>query len=118
MGGKWLELLKQTAPDVTRAAVLRDATQGSGTSQFAAIQAVAPSLRVEVNPVNMRDAGEVERAVIAFARSPGGAGDERPVGRKVRGMLQSYHEHGISTPECLLIEVNWLFLLHRGNFGF
>jgi len=72
MGGKWLELLKQTAPDVTRAAVLRDATQGSGTSQFAAIQAVAPSLRVEVNPVNMRDAGEIERAVTAFARSPGG----------------------------------------------
>jgi putative ABC transport system substrate-binding protein len=72
MGGKWLELLKQTAPGVTRAAVLRDATQGSGTSLFAAIQAVAPSLRVEVNPVNMRDAGEIERAVMAFARSPGG----------------------------------------------
>jgi putative ABC transport system substrate-binding protein len=72
MGGKWLELLKQTAPNVTRAAVLRDATQGSGTSLFAAIQAVAPSLRVEVNPVNMRDAGEIERAVTAFARSPGG----------------------------------------------
>ena len=70
MGGKWLELLKQIAPGVTRAAVLRDATQGSGTSQFAAIQAVAPSLRVEVNPVNMRDAGEIERAVAAFARSP------------------------------------------------
>jgi putative ABC transport system substrate-binding protein len=72
MGGKWLELLKQTAPGVTRAAVLRDATQGSGTSQFAAIQALAPSLRVEVNPVNMRDAGEIESAVTAFARSPGG----------------------------------------------
>jgi putative tryptophan/tyrosine transport system substrate-binding protein len=72
MGGKWLELLKQTAPGVTRAAVLRDATQGSGTSQFAAIQAVAPSLSVEVNPVNMRDAGEIERAVTTFARSPGG----------------------------------------------
>jgi putative tryptophan/tyrosine transport system substrate-binding protein len=72
MGGKWLELLKQTAPNVTRAAVLRDATQGSGTSLFAAIQAVAPSLRVEVNPVNMRNAGEIERAVTAFARSPGG----------------------------------------------
>jgi putative tryptophan/tyrosine transport system substrate-binding protein len=72
MGGKWLELLKQTAPDVTRAAVLRDATQGSGTSLFAAIQTAAPSLRVEVNPVNMRDAGEIERAVTAFARSPGG----------------------------------------------
>ena len=72
MGGKWLELLKQIAPGVTRAAVLRDATQGSGTSQFAAIQAVAPSLRVEVNPINMRDAGEIERAVAAFARSPNG----------------------------------------------
>jgi putative ABC transport system substrate-binding protein len=72
MGGKWLELLKQTAPGVTRAAVLRDASQGSGTSQFAAIQAVAPSLRVEVNPVNMRDAVEIERAITAFARSPGG----------------------------------------------
>ena len=72
MSGKWLELLKQIAPGVTRAAVLRDATQGSGTGQFAAIQAVAPSLRVEVNPVNMRDAGEIERAVAAFARAPNG----------------------------------------------
>jgi putative ABC transport system substrate-binding protein len=72
MGGKWLELLKQTAPGVTRAAVLRDTTQGSGTSQFAAIQSVAPSLGVEVSPLNMRDAGEIERAVAAFARSPGG----------------------------------------------
>ena len=72
MSGKWLELLKEIAPGVTRVAVLRDATQGSGTSQFAVIQAVAPSLRVEVNPVNMRDAGEIERAVAAFARSPNG----------------------------------------------
>jgi putative ABC transport system substrate-binding protein len=72
MGGKRLELLKQIAPGVTRVAVLRDATQGSGTSQFAAIQAVAPSLRVEVNPVNMRDAGEIERGVAAFARSSNG----------------------------------------------
>ena len=52
LSGKWLELLKQIAPGVTRAAVLRDTTQGSGTSQFAVIQAVAPSLRVEVNPLN------------------------------------------------------------------
>jgi len=72
MGGKWLELLKQTVPGVTRVAVLRDTTQGSGTSYFASIQSVAPSLSVEVNPVNMRDAGEIERAVTAFARSPGG----------------------------------------------
>ena len=53
LSAKWLELLKQTAPGVTRAAVLRDATQGSGTSQFAVIQAAAPSLGVEVKPVNM-----------------------------------------------------------------
>src|SRR5262245_32519680 len=52
IGAKWLELLKEIAPSVTRAAVLRDVTQGTGTSQFAAIQAVAPSLRMEVNPVN------------------------------------------------------------------
>ena len=72
MGGKWLELLKQIAPGVTRVAVLRDATEGSGTSEFAAIQAVAPSLSMEINPVNMRDAGDIERAVAAFARSPNG----------------------------------------------
>jgi len=72
MAGKWLELLKEIAPGVTRAAILRDATQGSGTSQFAAIQAVAPSLRVQVDPVNMRDAGEIERALTSFARSPNG----------------------------------------------
>jgi ABC-type uncharacterized transport system substrate-binding protein len=72
MSGKWLELLKEIAPSVTRAAVLRDATQGSGTGQFAAVQAVAPSLRVEVNPVNIRDAGEIERAVASIARSPNG----------------------------------------------
>ncbi len=72
IAGKWLELLKQIAPGVTRAAVLRDPTQGSGTSQFAAIQAVAPSLRVEVNPANVRDPGEIERALAVFARSSNG----------------------------------------------
>jgi ABC-type uncharacterized transport system substrate-binding protein len=72
LSGKWLELLKQIAPGVTRAAVLRDSTQGSGTSLFAAIQTAAPSLRMEVNPVNLRDAGEIERAVAAFARPPNG----------------------------------------------
>jgi ABC-type uncharacterized transport system substrate-binding protein len=72
LSGKWLELLKQVAPGVTQAAVLRDPATGTGTSQFAAIQAVAPSLRVEVNPVNVRDAGEIERAVEVFARSPNG----------------------------------------------
>jgi putative ABC transport system substrate-binding protein len=66
---KWLELLKQIAPSVTRAAVLRDAAQSGATSQFAAIQSMAPSLGVEVSPVNVRDAAEIERAVAAFARS-------------------------------------------------
>jgi putative tryptophan/tyrosine transport system substrate-binding protein len=72
MAGKWLELLKEIAPSLTRVAVLRDATQGSGTSQFGVIQAMAPSLRVEVTPLNLHDTGEIERAVAAFARSPNG----------------------------------------------
>jgi putative ABC transport system substrate-binding protein len=72
IGGKWLELLKQIAPGVTRVAVLRDATQSAATSMFAAIQAVAPSLRVEAIPVNIRDAGEIEQSVEAFARHPNG----------------------------------------------
>jgi putative ABC transport system substrate-binding protein len=70
LSGKWLELLKQIAPRVTRAAVFRDPTQGGGTSQFAVIQAVAPSLGMEVIPVNMRDAGEIEHSIAAFAESP------------------------------------------------
>jgi putative ABC transport system substrate-binding protein len=72
LSGKWLELLKQIAPGTTRAAVLRDASQGGGTGLFAAIQAVAPSLQVEVIPVNMRAADEIERAIAGFARSPTG----------------------------------------------
>jgi len=72
LSGKWLELLKEIAPGVTRVAVLRDTTLGSGTSQFAVIQAVAPSVRVEVSPVNVRDAGEIEQSVETFARSPNG----------------------------------------------
>jgi len=72
LSGKWLELLKQIAPHVTQAAVLRDAATTSGPAQFGVIQAVAPSLRVEVNPINMRDAGEIERAIAAFAGSPNG----------------------------------------------
>jgi putative ABC transport system substrate-binding protein len=70
--GKWLELLKEIVPGMTRAAALRDASQGSGTSQFAAIQAVASSLKVEITPVGLHDTAEIERAVAAFARSPNG----------------------------------------------
>jgi putative ABC transport system substrate-binding protein len=80
IGGKWLELLKEIATRLTRVAVLRDPTQGGGTSQFAVIQAIAPSLRVEVNPVNIRNAGEIERAVAAFARAPNGGLILTPVG--------------------------------------
>jgi putative ABC transport system substrate-binding protein len=70
--GKWLELLKEIAPGVTRAAVIRDPTISTGLGQFGAIQAVAPSIGVEVSAVNVRDAGEIERAVTAFARSSNG----------------------------------------------
>ena len=70
MSAKWLELLKEIAPSVTRAAVIRDPTISAGIGQFGVIQSVAPSLRVEVSPVNVRDAGEIERAIAAFARSP------------------------------------------------
>ena len=72
LSGKWLELLKEIAPSVTRVAVLRNAATPSGPGQFGAIQAVAPSLRVEVNPVNVRDAGEIEGTVAAFGRAPNG----------------------------------------------
>jgi putative ABC transport system substrate-binding protein len=72
LGAKWLELLKQIAPGVTRAAVLRDPTTPSGTGQFAVIQAAAPSLRVEVSLLNLRDVGEIERSVETFARAPNG----------------------------------------------
>ena len=69
-GNGWL--LKEIAPGVTRVAVLRYAATPSGVGQFGIIQSVAPSLRVEVTPVNMRDAPEIERAVAAFARAPNG----------------------------------------------
>ena len=72
LSGKWLELLKQIAPGVTRAAVFRDPAITSGIGQFAVIQSVAPSLGVEVSPISVRDAGEIERTVAAFARSPNG----------------------------------------------
>jgi putative ABC transport system substrate-binding protein len=72
LSGKWLELLKQIAPSVTRAAVLRDAALTSGIGQFAVIQSVASSVGVEVSPVNVRDPREIERAIAAFSDSPNG----------------------------------------------
>jgi putative ABC transport system substrate-binding protein len=72
LSGKWVELLKQIAPLLTRVAVFRDPASPAGIGQFSAIQAVAQSLGVEANPVTMRDAGEIERTVAAFARSANG----------------------------------------------
>jgi putative ABC transport system substrate-binding protein len=72
LSGKWLELLKEIAPNVTRVGVFRDPANLSGPAAFGIIQAAAPSHRVEVNAINMRDAGEIERAVAALARAPNG----------------------------------------------
>ena len=72
MGGKWLELLKQIAPGITRAAVLRDASLASGAGEFGAVQTVAPSFGVELHPVDVRDADEMDRAITTFASESNG----------------------------------------------
>jgi putative ABC transport system substrate-binding protein len=72
MAGKWLQLLKEIAPHVTRAAVIRDSTTTGGVGQFAAIQSMAPSLGVEAVAVNVRDPGEIERTIADFGRSANG----------------------------------------------
>ena len=72
LSGKWPELLKEIAPGVTRVAVLRDPTVSAGIGQFGVVQAVAPSVRMEVSPVNVREAGEIEDGIAAFARAPNG----------------------------------------------
>jgi putative ABC transport system substrate-binding protein len=71
-GAKWLELLKEIAPSVKRAAVIRNADESAGIAQFAGIQGVAPTLGIELSPIGVRDVGEIERAVTAFARMPNG----------------------------------------------
>jgi putative ABC transport system substrate-binding protein len=72
MSGKWTELLKQIAPNVTRALVFRDPATAAGIGQFAAVRSVAQNLGIELTPVNVRDADEIERSVAAFARSGSG----------------------------------------------
>src|SRR5262245_15701212 len=72
MSGKWLELLKEIAPHVTRVAVLRDAAVASGIAQFAVLQSMAPSLRVDVSPLDVRYGDEIERAITVFALSANG----------------------------------------------
>jgi ABC-type uncharacterized transport system substrate-binding protein len=90
LSGKWLELLKEIAPSVTRVAVLRDAALSIGPAQFGVLQAVAPSLRVEISPINTRDAGEMERAIAAFAGSPNG-------GLVVTASLMTLSHHDLIT---------------------
>jgi putative tryptophan/tyrosine transport system substrate-binding protein len=72
LSGKWLEVLKEIAPGMTRAAILRDTSIAAGIGQFAIIQSVAPSVGVDVTPIDLRDAAEIERAVTAFAQSANG----------------------------------------------
>src|SRR5262252_1054807 len=72
LAGKWLELLKEIAPQTTRAAVLRDPAFAGGIGQFAVIQSVAPSIGIDVRAINVRDPGKIERAVASFARMPNG----------------------------------------------
>jgi putative ABC transport system substrate-binding protein len=72
IGAKWVELLKDVAPSITRAAVIRDPAISAGLGLFGAIQSAAPSLALEVSPVNVRDAGEIERGIASFALSPNG----------------------------------------------
>ena len=72
LSAKWLELLKEIAPLVTRVAMLRDPTIAAGTGQFGAVQSVAPSVGIELSPINVRDAGGVDTAITEFARSPNG----------------------------------------------
>jgi putative tryptophan/tyrosine transport system substrate-binding protein len=72
IAAKWLELIKEIAPNVTRAAVVRDPAIIAGIGQWGAIQSASPSVAIEVSPVNMTDAGEIERAVAAFAHGPNG----------------------------------------------
>jgi putative ABC transport system substrate-binding protein len=89
LSGKWLELLKEIAPRVTRAAVLRDVSTPQGIGQFAAIQAAARSLEVELRPIDGRDTDEIERAVAAFARSANGGLIETASGLAIvhRGLI-------------------------------
>jgi putative ABC transport system substrate-binding protein len=72
LAGKWLELLKEIAPKIRRVAVLRDPTITAGTGQFAVIQSVAPSVGMDLRPIDVRDPADIERAVVAFARSANG----------------------------------------------
>jgi putative tryptophan/tyrosine transport system substrate-binding protein len=86
--GKWLELLKEIAPAVKRVAVLRESGIAAGPGQFGAIQALAPSLGVELRPIDVRDAGDIERNIVAFAQtSDGGMIVGSPRSTMYRGLI-------------------------------
>jgi putative ABC transport system substrate-binding protein len=105
--GKWLELLKEIAPNVTHAAILRNAGTAVGIGQFAVIQAVAPLVGIEVSSIDLRDPAQIERAIATFAqRSNGGM---IPDGRSVSSLLQFDHCSGRT-----LQAANGL---HSTNFG-
>jgi putative ABC transport system substrate-binding protein len=112
LSGKWLELLRQIAPSVTRAAVIRDPAIIAGIGQWGAIQTAAPAIGVEVSPVNVRDAGEIERAVTAFARTPNG-------GLIVTGSaLASVHREliiGLAARHKLPAVYNWRVFVTSGG---
>jgi len=96
LSGKWVELLKQIAPGLTRLAILRDPATAAGIGQFAAIQSVAPSFGVELRPIDIRDADEIERAIAAFARRSNGglivtAGSGSIIHRDLIVMLAARH---------------------------
>ena len=90
VSAKWVELLKQMAPGVTRAAILRDPATTAGVGQFAVIQSAAPSLGIDVSPVDVRDATAIERSVTAFARTSNG-GMNRDNKRAVEGACSVDH---------------------------
>jgi putative tryptophan/tyrosine transport system substrate-binding protein len=112
LSGKWLELLKQIAPGVTRAAVIRDPAIIAGIGQWGAIHTAAPAIGMEVSPVNVRDAGEIERAVADFARSPNG-------GLIVTGSaLAAVHREliiGLAARHKLPAVYNWRFFVTSGG---
>jgi len=101
-----LQLLNEIAPGVTRAAVLRDPTIAVGPAQFAAIQAVAPSLGVELRPVDVRDEGEIERVIALFAQSPNSGlivtGSPR---LHLIAISSSRWRLGTGYPQCIMLRI-------------
>jgi putative ABC transport system substrate-binding protein len=112
ISAKWLELLKQVAPCMTRTAVLRDPANPSGTGQFGAIQAVAPSFGVEASPIGLHDAAEIEHGVTAFSRGPNGGLIVTPSGLAIVHRELIYHAGG---PQSAARHLPLSLFRHRGR---